>query len=183
MLIMPDCHGRLFCFAVEKSVTPRGDQIPVIEFQTTAPPSRVNIAACSRLSGLFPVFFDFFVQEDIQNSKGNEERKITGFLYFRGSSNHRTLWLMDEERFFAKTELSFVQNSADLSKECEEKKFFGISGFRGFEKAGFFAYRRREIQNVPKERRMRMPCARMMPFPSAAFHHEKGAIHHNSGCR
>ena len=90
---------------------------------------------------------------------------------------------MDEERFFAKTELSFVQNSADLSKECEEKKFFGISGFRGFEKAGFFAYRRREIQNVPKERRMRMPCARMMPFPSAAFHHEKGAIHHNSGCR
>ena len=40
--IMPDCHGRLFCFAVKKSVTPRGDQIPVIEFQTTAPPSRVN---------------------------------------------------------------------------------------------------------------------------------------------
>ena len=55
---------------------------------------------------------------------------------------------MDEERFFAKTELSFVQNSTDLSKECEEKKFFGISGFRGFEKAGFFAYRQREIQNA-----------------------------------
>lgn len=31
-----------FCFAVEKSVTPRGDQISVIGFQTTAPPSRVN---------------------------------------------------------------------------------------------------------------------------------------------
>jgi len=43
MLIMPDCHGRLFRFAVEKSVPPQGgDQIPVIEFQTTAPPSRVN---------------------------------------------------------------------------------------------------------------------------------------------
>ena len=42
MLIMPDCHGRLFCFAVEKSMTPRGDQIPVVGFQSTAPPSRVN---------------------------------------------------------------------------------------------------------------------------------------------
>lgn len=31
-----------FCFAVEKPVAPRGDQIPMIEFQTTAPPSRVN---------------------------------------------------------------------------------------------------------------------------------------------
>ena len=31
-----------FCFAVEKSVTPRGDQISVIVFQPTAPPSRVN---------------------------------------------------------------------------------------------------------------------------------------------
>ena len=42
MPIMPDCHGRLSCFAVEKSVIPRGDKISVIEFQTTAPPSRVN---------------------------------------------------------------------------------------------------------------------------------------------
>ena len=32
MLIMPDCHGRLFCFAVEKSVPPRGDQIPGLGF-------------------------------------------------------------------------------------------------------------------------------------------------------
>ena len=40
--IKPDHHDRLSCFAVKKSVTPRGDQIPVIEFQTTAPPSRVN---------------------------------------------------------------------------------------------------------------------------------------------
>ena len=40
--IMPDCYGGLSRFAAEKSVAPRGDQIPVIEFQTTAPPSRVN---------------------------------------------------------------------------------------------------------------------------------------------
>jgi len=40
--IKPDHHDRLSYFAVKKSVTPRGDQIPVIEFQTTAPPSRVN---------------------------------------------------------------------------------------------------------------------------------------------
>ena len=31
-----------FCIAVEKSVAPRGDQISVIVFQPTAPPSRVN---------------------------------------------------------------------------------------------------------------------------------------------
>ena len=30
--LMPDCHGRLFCFALEKSVAPRGDQIPVVGF-------------------------------------------------------------------------------------------------------------------------------------------------------
>ena len=40
--IKPDHHDRLSCFAVKKSVTPRGDQIPMIEFQTTAPPSRVD---------------------------------------------------------------------------------------------------------------------------------------------
>ena len=39
---LPDWHGGFSLFAVEKFVAPRGDQIPVIQFQTTAPPSRVN---------------------------------------------------------------------------------------------------------------------------------------------
>ena len=42
MPIKPDWHGGLSLFAVEKSMAPRGDQIPVIEFQSTAPPSRAN---------------------------------------------------------------------------------------------------------------------------------------------
>ena len=100
--LMPDCHGRLFCFALEKSVAPRGDQISVNRFQTTAPPSRVNfreirapgvstlkmqkspesrlrcgnIAACSRLSGLFFFAFQFsFVQNGTDFSKGCKGRK------------------------------------------------------------------------------------------------------------
>ena len=40
--IKADQYGGLSIFAVEKSMVPRGDQIPVIVFQPTAPPSRVN---------------------------------------------------------------------------------------------------------------------------------------------
>ena len=102
MLIMPDCHGRLFASPWRSPCPPRGDQIPVIIFQPTAPPSRVNfreirapgvstlkmqkspesrlrcgnIAACSRLSGLFFFAFQFsFVQNGTDFSKGCKGRK------------------------------------------------------------------------------------------------------------
>jgi len=123
MLIMPVCHGRLFCFAVEKSVAPRGDQIPVIEFQTTAPPSRVNfreirapgvyafkmqispenrmccgnIAACSRLSGLFSLFFSFLsFKTALIFPKGVRGEKSFRIFLFSGVRKIRILRLSPE---------------------------------------------------------------------------------------
>ena len=127
MPIMPDCHGRLFCFVVEKSVTPRGDQIPVIGFQPTAPPSRVNfreirapgvstlkmqkspesrlrcgnIAACSRLSGLFFFAFQFsFVQNGTDFSKGVRGEKSFRIFLFSGVRIIGLFLLMNAEKFF-----------------------------------------------------------------------------------
>ena len=121
--IMPDCHGWLFCFAVEKSVPPRGDQIPVVGFQTTAPPSRVNfreirgpgvstskmekspenrircgnIAACSRLSGLFSLFFSFLsFKTALIFPKGVRGEKSFRIFLFSGVRNSKLFCLLPE---------------------------------------------------------------------------------------
>ena len=64
----------------------------------------------------------------------------------------------------------FVQNGWLLSKGSEQRKsfsnFFCLGGSKS---SSFFAYWWREAQNVPMERRLWMPWARTMPFPSAAF--------------
>ena len=85
--------------------------------------------------------------------------------------------------FFFEFSVFFVQNGWLLSKGCEQrKKFFEFFLFWGFEKQQFFAYWRRKAQNIFRERRLWMPWARTMPFPSAAFQYKKEAIHHRFGC-
>ena len=125
--IMPDCHGRLFASPWRSPCPPRGDQIPVIIFQPTAPPSRVNfreirapgvstlkmqkspesrlrcgnIAACSRLSGLFFFAFQFsFVQNGTDFSKGVRGEKSFRIFLFSGVRIIGLFLLMNAEKFF-----------------------------------------------------------------------------------
>ena len=78
---------------------------------------------------------------------------------------------------------SFVQNGLLLSKGCEGRKSFRIFLLSGVRNGWLLRLLVGKAQNDPRKRRMQMPSARMVPFPSTAFHHEKEAIHHNSGCR
>ena len=121
--IMPDCHGRLFASPWRSPCPPRGDQIPVIIFQPTAPPSRVNfreirapgvyaskmqispenqmccgnIAACSRLSGLFSLFFSFLsFKTALIFPKGVRGEKSFRIFLFSGVRKIRILRLSPE---------------------------------------------------------------------------------------
>ena len=125
--IMPDCHGGLSRFAVKKSVAPRGDRISVVGFQTTAPPSRVNfreirapgvyaskmqispenqmccgnIAACSRLSGLFSLLFSFLSFKTARIfPKGVRGEKSFRIFLFSGVRIIGLFLLMNAEKFF-----------------------------------------------------------------------------------
>ena len=130
--IMPDCHGRLFASPWRSPCPPRGDQIPVIEFQTTAPPSRVNFREI-RGPGV----------STSKMEKSPENRACCGNI----AACSRLSRL-----FFFVFQFPFVQNGSDLSKGSEQRKnFFEFFCFRGFETVGFFAYWWREHKKIPRK--------------------------------
>ena len=81
--------------------------------------------------GFFLYFFDFFVQEDIQNSKGSEGRKIPGFLCFRGFESSDSLAYGRGKIFVKRSFLSF-KTALIFPKSVREKFFpnFRIPGIR-----------------------------------------------------